>query len=232
MSWLHRVLGKDGSTQLGVDAENFAGRVAQRPQAIGASGGAYSLNVQSSVMAAGLAANSEIFQARWTSATKVLVLRSLQISASKNTTAFAAGQALFRATVARGLSVDGGAGIAIVFSTNNTNKKRTSMPLSAFSDTGVRRSDTAALTAGTKQLDTNDFGGLTCSISSVATTSADPFIMPPGSYLWQRNTGDEAPFTLVQNEGIVVRASVPATGTWNFTVQMEWAELVATEVNW
>jgi hypothetical protein len=230
--WFWGLLGKDGNTQLAVDAENFAARISNRPQVLGASGASYGLSVQSGIMAAGLAANSEIFQARWTSATKLLLLRSIQISASRNTTAFATGQALFRLAVARSWSVDGGSGTPVVFSTNNTNKKRTSFGLSAFSDTGVRFSSTAALTAGTKTIDTNDVGALTAFLSSGATTVPDTFIMPPGSYLWQRNSADEYPFTLAQNEGLVIRASVPATGTWNYCVQMEWAEVVASEINW
>jgi len=232
MSWLHRNLGRDGASQQAIDGENFAGRVSQRPQAIGASGAAYSLNVQSGIMAAGLAANAEIFSARWTSPTKLLLLRSLQLSVARDTTAFAAGRALFRLTVARGYSTDGSGGAPVVFSTNNTNKKRVTFPLSSFSDTGVRFSATAAVTGATKTFDTNDIGGLTAFISSGATTVPDTFILPPGSILWQRNTGDEHPFTLALNEGLVVRATVPITGTWGYTLQMEWSEIVASEVNW
>src|SRR5438034_1183417 len=161
MSWVHRLLGRDGASQLAVDAESFAARISQRPQALGASGGAYGIAVRSGIIAAGLAADSEIFQARWVSATKVCIPRSIQISMARDTTAFAAGRAIFYATHARSWSIDGGGGTPVVFSTNNTNKKRASFPLSAFSDTGMRFSATAALTAGTKTFDTNAFGALT-----------------------------------------------------------------------
>jgi len=183
-------------------------------------------------MAAGLAADAEIFQARWTSATKVCIPRSIQISIARDTTAFVTGRAIVYATHARSWTVDGGGGTAVVFSTNNTNKKRTSFPLSAFSDTGMRFSATAALTAGTKQFDTNAFGAMTTFISSGATTVPDPWIVPPGSMLWQRNTGDEYPLYYVANEGFSIRATVPGTGTWGFTVQFEWAEAIATEIDW
>lgn len=232
MSWIHRILGRDGASQLAVDAENFAARVSQKPQALGASGGSYALNVQSGIMAAGLAANAEIFSARWTSATKVMLLRSLSILASRNTTAFTtSGQVLFRATIARGYSTDGTGGTQVVFSTNNTNKKRASFGLSAFSDTGVRYSATAALTGATKTFDTNDFGASTTYVSTAAVSVPDNWMSPPGAYLWQRNTADEYPFYLVQNEGIVIRATVPGVGTWNYVLQMEWAEVVPSEVN-
>lgn len=176
-------------------------------------------------MAAGLAANSEIFQMRWSHASFKCLLRSIQISAGPGTTAFTAGPIEFNATAARSWSADGGAGTAVVFSTANTNKKRTDFALSAFSDTGVRFSATAALTAGTKTLDTNKFAAITGYVSSVATTAASGNFVPAGTYLWQRNTSDEYPFLFEQNEGFVIRATVPATGTWQYSVQVEWCEI-------
>lgn len=224
MSWLHRVLGKDGATQLAVDAKHFAARISGRPMELGARG-SYALGVVSGVMAAGLSGNSEIFQMRWIDATRVMLLRSVLLSAAPGTTAFAAGPIEFNLTLARSWSADGGSGTAIVFSTANTNKRRTDFPLSLFSDTGVRQSSTAALTAGTKTLDTNRAASLSSYVSSVATTAASGPFIAPGTYLWQRNTHDEYPLLFEQNEGFVVRATVPATGTWQFSINVEWAEL-------
>lgn len=231
MSWLHRVLGRDGASQLAVDSVHFAARVSQRPAELGARG-AYSLGVVSGVMAAGLGANAEIFQMRWIDATRVMLLRSIQLSAAPGTTAFAAGSIEFNATAARSWSADGGGGTAVAFSTANTNKKRTSFPLSLFSDTGVRFSATAALTAGTKTLDTNRFASISSYVSSVATTAASGPFVPPGTHLWQRNTADEYPFYFAQNEGLVIRATVPATGTWQYSVIVEWAEVDPSLMNW
>ena len=224
MSWLHRILGKDGTTQMAVDPKHAAARMSGRPMEVGTRG-AYSLGVVSGVMAAGLSGNSEIFQMRWVDSTRFMLLRSVILSAGPGTTAFAAGPIEFNLTIARGWSADGGGGTAIVFSTNNTNKKRTDFPLSLFSDTGVRQSSTAALTAGTKTLDTNRAASLTSWVSSVATTAASSPFIPPGTYLWQRNTHDEYPMLFEQNEGFVVRATVPATGTWQFSINVEWAEI-------
>jgi hypothetical protein len=231
MSWIHRVLGKDTTSQLAIDNVHFAARVSQRPAELG-SRGAYSLAVVSGVMAAGLGANAEIFQMRWVDSTRAMLLRSIQMSAGPGTTAFAAGPIEFNAIAARSFSADGGSGTAVVFSTANTNKKRTSHPLSLFSDSGVRVASTAALTAGTKTLDTNKFASISSWVSSVATTAASsPFVMP-GTTLWQRNTADEYPFYFVQNEGFAIRATVPATGTWQFSIQVEWAEVDPTAMNW
>lgn len=225
MSWIHRVLGKDGASQLAVDPVHFAARTSDRPMELGATGGAFGLGVVSGVMAAGLAGNAEIFQARWVHASFVCLLRSIRFSAWRNTTAFTVGMATFEARMARGWTVDGGAGTAIVMSTANTNKKRTSLAISKFSDTGVRQSATAALTAGTKTLDANPFATCGCFVSSAAVTVELNYLIPPGTVLWQRDTSDEYPFEMVTNEGFVIRATVPATGTWAWALQFEWAEL-------
>jgi hypothetical protein len=225
MSWLQRLLGSDGTTQLAVDSKHQAARVSGRPMEL-ATRGAYSLGVVSGVMAAGLGANAEIFQMRWLgTAGLYMLLRSVRISAGPGTTAFAAGPIEFNLTMARSWSADGGAGTAVVFSTANTNKKRTDFPLSAFSDTGVRFSATAALTAGTKTLDTNRAASITSFVSSVATTAASGPFVQPGTILWQRDTDDEYPILFEANEGFVIRATVPATGTWQYSLAVEWSEI-------
>lgn len=224
MSWLTRLLGKDGASQLGIDPKHFAARMSGRPMELGARG-AYALTWKSGIMAAGLAADAEIFQMRWADASRFMLLRSIIFNAWRDTTAFAAGQANFYATVARSWSADGGGGTPVVFSTANTNKKRTDFPLSLFSDTGVRGSATAALTAGTKTFDTNPFATIGSFISSGATSVPDYAIIAPGTYLWQRNTHDEYPMLFEQNEGFSIRAVVPGTGTWRFAVNVEWAEI-------
>src|SRR5947209_8198432 len=106
MSWLHRLLGKDGATQLAVDSWNSALRMSARPTAVG-SRGSYSLSVTSGVMAAGLVANSEIFQFRWTHASYLMILRSIRLEAAVNTTAFTAGDAIFAGRAARTWTADG-----------------------------------------------------------------------------------------------------------------------------
>lgn len=224
MSWMHRTLGKDGTTQGAIDSKHSAQRASLRPSELGARG-SYRLAWESGVMAAGLAGNAEIFQARWVDATRDALIRRVELNASRNTTAFATGVASFRLNVARSWSVDGGGGTPVVFSTNNTNKKRTDHPLSLFTDTGVRGSATAALTAGTKTLDTNPIGALNAFISTGATSVPDTFILPPGSMLYQRVHPDEYPVLLEASEGLVVRATVPATGTWQFSLVLEWDEL-------
>src|SRR3954471_4654415 len=114
----------DGTTQVKVDPKHAALLASLRPMELGTRG-AYSLAWESGIMAAGLAGNAEIFQMRWIDATRMCVIRSINLNASRNTTAFATGVASFRLNIARGWTVDGGGGTPIVFSTANTNKKRT-----------------------------------------------------------------------------------------------------------
>lgn len=233
MSLLQKILGKDGNTQMGVDNTHMAARVSGRPMHLGANGAAFSIMVRSGIMAAGLAADAEIFQARWAHASFKNLLRSLSFGMWRaSATAFAAGPINIRAAVARAFTADGGGGTPVVFSTANTNKKRTDFQLSKYSDTGVRFSATAALTAGTKVFDTNDFAGCGAFVGAVAPAvgvDVAPAIIPLTT-IWQRNTSDEYPFVLELNEGISIRATVPATGTWGFMVGMEWAEVDPAEV--
>lgn len=224
MSWLTRMLGKDGASQLAIDSKHFAARFSGRPQEIGARG-SYSLGVMSGILPAALGANSEVFQFRWSHASHRCLLRSINVSAVVSTTFFAAGVPVqIDAKIARGWSADGTGGTAVVFSTANTNKKLTAHALSSLSDTGVRIATTAALGAGTKTLDTNAFGFIAA--PGPITASLNGQIIAPGTFLWQRNTHDEYPINFGQNEGFVIRSvAVPATGTWQLAVKVEWAEI-------
>lgn len=213
----------NAATVAEVEATSRSLRISNRPQELGTRG-AYCFGGVSGTMAAGLAGNSEIVQCRWIDATRIMLLRSVKLSAHQQGTAFTAGAIEFNLTCARSWSADGTGGNAIVFSTNNTNKKRTDFPLSLFSDTGFRVASTAALGAGTKTLDTNRAASVVSFVSSVATTADSSPLLAP-TYLWTRDTSDEYPFLFEQNEGFVVRATVPGTGTWTFGVTIEWSEL-------
>ena len=219
MSFLQKLLGKDGTTQAAVEAKHAALRVTGRPMDVGVRG-AYGLSVTSGVMAAGLAANSEIFQFRWTSNLYRCLLRSVRIEAGA-IIAFTAGVGTFGMRHARVWSADGTGGTAISFGTNDQKKLTGMATTAAPTATGVRCATTAALGAGTKTLDGNDFAGLSCGIPAVAGQT----ILTPGTYLWERNTSDEYPPNYGQNEGFAIRATVPATGTWTFNVDLEWSEV-------
>lgn len=47
--------------------------------------------------------------------------------------------------------------------------------------------------------------------------------------LWKTDGNDgKWPLVFVQNEGFIIRATVPATGVWDFDVLLEWDEIVTT----
>lgn len=219
-----QLLSADGVTPLTIDNTHNAARINGRPMELGTRG-AYSLAANSGVMAAGLAANSEIFQFRWVNNTLKCLVRSIMCSGG-GIAAFAAGFGKFEAIIRRSYTTDGSGGTAIVFSTNNTNKRRTDFSYSALSDTGIRIASTAALTGGTGNLDTNAFAGVGFGVTATAGATLGVVGVP----IWQRNTHDEYPLLLEQNEGFVIRATVPATGTWTFEVAVEWAEIDPSEV--
>lgn len=189
------------------------------PNKVSATGGTYAWGAVSGTMAAGLAANSEIFQFRHSSASFTAPLHSVKLSASVAGTAFAPGVPNFSMTIARGWTVDGTGGTGIAF-TGNTNKRRTDFATSSQASGNTRIATTAALTAGTKTLDTNT-GPTIVGVTGTATTGQ---IVQPGTVLWERTTGAKYPVLFEQNEGFVIRATVPATGTWVFAAIVEWEE--------
>lgn len=222
MSWLHRILGKDGSSQLVVDPKHFAARVSQRPMELGARG-AYSIGLVTGILPAALGANSEIMQFRWVDSTRVAIIRSVRVSAAISTTAFVAGvPPTIELRAARAWSAQGTGGTGITFGANDA-KKRTDFATTLVAAGDVRIATTAALGAGTKTLDGT---AIASAIGNTAAATATTQIIPPDTKLWERLTGDEYPLVLESNEGFVVRSvQVPGTGTWTAAICVEWSEI-------
>jgi hypothetical protein len=216
----------NGGTAAEVDGTTFrAQRMTIRPPDHGALG-AYSVNLTSGVIGAALAANSEIFQFRWSDATRICLINEIKISAAVSTTFFAAGVPMqLRLLKATGWSAAGSGGTRVTPAA--LLKKRTSMgsTLVAASDIGI--SSTAALTAGTKTLETEGMAGIVAACP--ITASLNGVIVPPGTLLYRGETSDgQHPLALVQNEGFVITSiAVPATGTWTCQVQVDWTEVTA-----
>lgn len=216
----------NGGTVAEVDGATFrAQRVTPRPVDHGALG-AYSYGGLTGIIAAALGANAELFQFRWTDATRLCVIRKIRISASVSTTFFAAGVPmqidLSRVT---GWTVAGSGGTRV--SIAGFNKRRTSMGSSLVASSDIGISTTAGLTAGTKTIDS--FSLSTIVASCPITASLDGSIIAPGTVLWQAEVGDgDHPLVLAQNEGFVVRSiAVPITGTWQAAISVDWAEVTA-----
>jgi hypothetical protein len=195
--------------------------VISKPQDYG-SLGHYQVSVITGAIAAGMAANGEVFQLRWTDATRVCLIQKITVTGLRCTTAFTAGTIDVKATIARSWSASGTGGTALTLTSDQANL-RTSMGTSLVGD--ARIATTAALGAGTKTLDTQDIGTIVTHTGAVAAVGN---ITLPMVDLFECDVTDgEHPITLVQNEGIVVRATVPATGVWNIGVQVKWCELTA-----
>jgi hypothetical protein len=204
-----------------VDTASLALRVTERPTDP-VSLGAYLLAMSNgtTVMAAGLAAASPVYAFRWGNA-NLCVLNSVQISLS-TIVAFAATRIQFGAfRVGGGTFTNSYTGGTAATLTGGNCKKRTSFGTTLLTD--CRISATATLTSGTGEtLDAQPFGEV---IAIDITASAHThFINAP---LYVRDTGDEYPLVFAQNEGFVIRATVPATGTWHFNVTTDWLEIAS-----
>lgn len=215
-----------GGSVAEVDGTTFrAVRTTSRPVDHGALG-AYAFGGFTGILPAALAANSEIFQFRWTDATRMAVIRKIRISAVVSTTFFAAGVPVQIDLVkATGWSVQGTGGTGAAPAA--TLKRRSSMGSTLVASGDIRIATTAALGAGTKTLEGNSLTAIVA--PGPITASLNGQIIAPGTILWQAEVGDgEHPLVLVQNEGFVVRSvAVPATGTWTASVTVDWAETTA-----
>ena len=206
----------NGGTNVEVETNTRAMRTVIRPNDYG-SLGIYSKAMTSGVMAAGLAAAATCWQFRWTQASNLALIKKVRVSAG-GITAFTAGAVTFNLFPARVFTAVGSGGTAGTI-TGNNGKMRTSMATTGVAD--IRISSTAILTAGTWTLDTDPIAGITSS----TTATAGIVLVPPTDLFWHANS--EYPIVLAQNEGLNLQATVPATGTWTFSVQVEWEELAS-----
>lgn len=176
------------------------------------------------ILPAALAANSEIFQFRWSDATRLCIVLKVKISACVSTTFFAAGVPvqidLVKSTA---WTVAGTGGTAITPAA--LLKSRTSMGSTLIAAGDIRIATTAALGAGTKTLETVAMS--TLAAPGPITASLNGQIIAPDTKLLEPDQGDgEHPLILAQNEGFSIRSvAVPATGTWTAAVTVTWAEV-------
>lgn len=203
-----------------VDGTNYrALRTTLRPIDHG-SFGSFRVSGLSGTMAAGLAADSEVFQFRWTDATRICVVTSvIWDGLSGSATAFTAGFGKVDMLIARSWTADGSGGTNVT-PTGNNQKMRSSMNTSLLG--AARVASTAALTAGSKTLDTRAIGQYSTTFGTATSTQ-----WMPQFDLFHTDPGGESPLLLTQNEGFVVRATVPATGTWQFGVTVCWTEVTS-----
>ena len=229
MSWLTRMLGKDGSSQLGIRASSAAAYVENKP--IHQTLGSYRFSVVTGTLAAALAAGAVVFSARWGDATKIALVHGLRwrfLPLTPFTAATLTDHTSFDAFVGRSFSAShtGGTGLTL---TGSSFKLRASMSSTAFTD--LRIATTAALAGGTITLDPHPFAQSIRKGNRVNPAAATEEVVMPqmdgcDADFAPGNTG-EHPMMLVQNEGIVIRNRTvwPAAGTGILLVEMGWTEL-------
>jgi hypothetical protein len=200
-----------------VETNTLAARITHRPIDIGALG-SYSVGIKSGIEAAAMAANSPVLNFRWAPATvptSLALIRRVKFQAYNLGTGFTAGNFLFDLFVARSFSVDDTGGALATLTTNNA-KLRTSH---ATTQATIRAASTGVLTAGTRTKDANPLRSVAGVVANAAfsamTMDADLFRMMPG----------ELPLVLATGEGIVIEATVPATGTWSWVASIDWDEV-------
>ena len=212
------------SASQAVETNTRASRVTLYPNDVGLLG-AYSATVKSGIMAAGLAGAAPIVSFRWSPATNTTALatiRRMRFSMYDLGTGFAAGDVLFEAYVARAFTVQDTGGGAATLTTNNA-KLRTSY---ATTQAAIQVSTTATLTAGTRTLDANPFRAL----QAVATTSAFGAITVAETEIFRVQPGEQPLILAGSGEGVVIQATVPATGTWTAYITFDWDEVLSTEI--
>lgn len=182
----------------------------------------FSVGASSGVIAAGLAANSDVFAFRNISSKRKIRLLRVTLNAAATGTAFAAGNGNFSLFVARAFSASDTGGTQIAL-TGNNQKLRTTQQVSQLSGAAadVRIASTGALGAGTYVLDAVPHGTLNFGV--VATAGANLLLDTP---IYNIDLGSYAsPIVLDVNEGIIIRATVPGTGTFVFGTNMYWVEV-------
>lgn len=191
----------------------------------------YQIMVTTGTMAAGIGAASEIFQFRWTSTTKRALVHQVKLNFRSLGTGFTAGRAQFTLTVARAFTAAGTGGGTATITTNN-GKLHTNDPTTALTE--LRIATTAALTAGTKTLDAQPMSDIECSVSNVADTQFIPSSTGLDNLLWSADQSDGGtPIVLgadrtsatTASDGVIIRTTVPATGTWEASAYIRWSEV-------
>jgi hypothetical protein len=215
------------SSAVEVDVSNDNALFAElRSPAVG-SLGVYGEAAQSGAITATMASGATVFSMRWTDSTRLCLIRRVSVVGIVLTTITTAVRSDLQLFVARSFTSSDSAGTAVVPSSSE-NKLRTSFGGTLFATGNIRVASTAAVTAGTRTLDTNPIGR----VLGFYATAAGSYVFGQGggyAYLWDRTQLGLHPLVLAQNEGIVVTSSAagPATGTFTLGFQVEWLETAA-----
>lgn len=220
------VAGATTGTGQEVDSNTRAARVTLRNVDVGTLG-SYRKALQSGTVAAGLSGPLPVFSFQFKSAvtTQVCVLRRVIISCGNTATAFTAGLFTIQMFVNRGFTTNYSTNIGTTGTlTTNNAKLRTSYGTSVNTGTIIILGTSASglTTASVKTQDTDPCGIVSVGVPAVAGST----IIPPTA-IYDQATG-AAPLVFAgTGDGFELDATVPATGTWNIGVVVEWDELAS-----
>jgi hypothetical protein len=184
--------------------------------------GHYRLATATGAIAAGAGADSEVFQFWWTETIRYALIQRVWLTGMRATTAFAAGAIDIKLTRATGWTAAGTGGGTVTVASPELELRPPTMGVSGVAE--IRVATTAALGAGTKTLDTYNLGWI-ATHSSGGVGAATPIIGSIFLPTLRLFDSPEHPLVLSENEGFVVRATVPATGVWNLGLAVSWCEV-------
>jgi hypothetical protein len=207
-----------------VDPLHAALRTSLRPAEPGVLG-SYTLALPSGVMAAALAAASPVFAFQWLNKNVNALIRRVRVIATTDGTAFAQGSAIFDLIRATAFTAQYTAGQTLNL-LGKSQARATRMSASQQSINNVATgaiaiANTATLSAGAPAptLDNNAIGILLGSVG------ASPALTLASGYLIDPTEAARTPLEVMLNEGFVIRATVPITGTFKFGVEVDWDEI-------
>ena len=200
-----------------IDSASKSMRVNNRP-IISGTLGSYQCALRSTTMAAGLAANAATWVFRYTGANLCLVEKVI-FDGMGGIAAFTAGSVSHRLFAGRSFTASATPGTAATLTGNNC-KLRTSYATTAVGQICI--STTAVLAGFTAVEDAQGMGGVVGGVTAAAGASVDE-----GTLFDSYQVGH--PHICANNEGLVLRSTVPATGTWDFGVTVKWTEVTAAE---
>jgi hypothetical protein len=183
--------------------------------------GSYSTSQVSGTIAAGtITSLGKIAAFRWAPTITTYLARIRRIKVSMGDLAgFTAGFASFHAFFGRAYTVADSTGATASTMTGNNAKLKTAWATSNGAILYV--STTGLISGGTVTMDTNPIATIA---ASVVATAGQPVI--PAYDLFRAEAGDHG-IVLANQEGIVLQAIAPATGSMSFGITVEWDEYSA-----
>lgn len=183
--------------------------------------GSYRKAMTSGTIAAGLTAASYVYGFNFLTTAKngFAVVRRITVSAG-DLAGFTAGFINLQAFNTRPYSVIEATGGTAGTFTGNNGKLDSSIPVSAGANCYI--TTTAAISAGTGSDDADPFAN--CALSVAATAGAP--LSPTPIELFRALPGEAALILRAIGEGFRLKATVPATGSWQLGVTVDWDEYV------